>query len=87
MRKDADEKDDIIAQKSSQIELLQNNLGLAAKEIKMLKQFKPANFEAPKPEVKEHKKHGQKTKNEFTLFDRHVVKPIRGGTRTKSIIV
>ena len=43
MRKEADEQDEVIKQKGVQIEMLQSNLGLAAKEIKALKQARPAN--------------------------------------------
>ena len=87
LRKEADEKDDLISTKTGQIELLQNNLGLAAKEIKMLKQFKPANSEAnplaltSKDSSSKREGKSGKNKNEFTLFDKHVVKPIRGGNK------
>ena len=78
LRREVDEKEDIISNKTTQIESLQDNLGLAAKEIKTLKQFKPANFEMPSTS-KESARGPAKTKLEFNLFDKHVVKPIRGG--------
>jgi len=86
LRKEADEKDDQITTKTAQIELLQNNLGLAAKELKILKAMKPAvegnivdggnNAQS----IRGGKSSGNsKNKGGFTLFDKHVVKPIRGG--------
>lgn len=78
LRKEVDEKEETISKKTTQVESLQDNLGLAAKEIKTLKQFKPANFEMPNT-GKESARGPPKTKMEFNLFDKHVVKPIRGG--------
>jgi len=86
LRKEADEKDELIITKTGQIELLQNNLGLAAKELKILKQLKPAVeggnvLEGNNASSIKGGKSSANNKNKggFTLFDKHVVKPIRGG--------
>jgi len=86
LRKEADEKDDQITTKTAQIELLQNNLGLAAKELKILKQLKPAvegniiDGGNNGTSIRGGKSSGKnKNTGGFTLFDKHVVKPIRGG--------
>jgi hypothetical protein len=91
LRKEVDEKDDTITEKTGQIEILQNNISLAAKEIKMLKQLKPAVSEIPaqgtcscggktsRDQGSEKKNRALKAKNDFVLFDKNIVKPIRGG--------
>ena len=91
MRKEADEKDELIITKTGQIELLQNNLGLAAKELKMLKQLKPAVegniLEGNNASSIKGGKSSANNKNKggFTLFDKHVVMPIRGGKKDFSL--
>lgn len=87
LRRETDEKDEQIITKTGQIELLQNNLGLAAKELKMLKQLKPVEsgniLDGNNSTSIRGGKSSANNKNKggFTLFDKHVVKPIRGGKR------
>jgi hypothetical protein len=88
LRKEVDEKEDIISDKNAQIQILQNNLNTISTELETLKYLRPKpqrsvskrnskDFDTSK--VEEENKMNQRKKSDLLFFDKHVIKPIRGG--------
>lgn len=80
LRGEVDEKDELVADKNAQIQILQVGLNTLSSELEILKHLRPQ--QGQNAGIKKDKKEGdgsQKNKKDKIFFDKHVVKPIRGG--------
>jgi len=85
LREKYDEAKDLLEDKTSQTQLLQNNLNTLSTELEILKHFRPKPSQDLVPKKKDRTPGGGDSKtpqwlrDQMVSTDNHVIKPIRGG--------
>lgn len=88
LRQEVDEKDDLVSEKSTQIQILQNNLNTLSNQLESLTRLKNSTEKVanpmrnatnvPKPNPI-NSKNEPVSKNDLVFFDKHIINPIKGG--------